>query len=113
LRETRLGGGSPSSSAARLRAAGPGIGLGLHPAGLAAQPQVAFEGRETQTPKEVSATSSPRGIPRSAAANTLSLRSFEYALMHAASHGLNAQASRCEPQTGPTFSSANAPPQRG
>src|SRR5215210_8929094 len=49
---------------------------------------------ETDTPK-VSAISR-RGIPRSTAASTLSLRSFEYALMPTLSHGFNTQASRCE-----------------
>ena len=41
---------------------------------------------ETDTPK-VSAISW-RGIPRSTAASTLSLRSFEYALMSAVLHGV-------------------------
>jgi hypothetical protein len=49
---------------------------------------------ETDTPK-VFATSA-LGIPRSAAASTLSLRSLEYAFMPALSHGFNTQASRCE-----------------
>jgi hypothetical protein len=49
---------------------------------------------ETETPK-ISATSL-RGIPRSTAASTLSLRSLEYALMPAASHGFNAQAGHCQ-----------------
>src|SRR5215218_9086570 len=48
---------------------------------------------ETDTPK-VFATSA-LGIPRSTAASTLSLRSFEYAFMSALSHGFNTQASRC------------------
>src|SRR5215216_4349505 len=49
---------------------------------------------ETDTPK-VFATSA-LGIPRSTAASTLSLRSFEYAFMSALSHGFNTQASRCQ-----------------
>ena len=41
-----------------------------------------------------------RGHPASTVANTLSLRSFEFALMAAASHGFNAQASRCQTMPG-------------
>ena len=37
-----------------------------------------------------------RGTPRSTAASTLTLRSFEYAFMPAALHGFNAQATRCK-----------------
>jgi uncharacterized membrane protein YkvA (DUF1232 family) len=48
---------------------------------------------ETETPKVLATCA--LGIPRSTAASTLSLRSFEYALMPALSHGFNTQASRC------------------
>ena len=61
----------------------------LHRAGLAAKLKVALDGGDREA-------TSLRGIPRSTAANTLSLRSFEYAFMPAPSHELNTRASRCE-----------------
>ena len=68
--------------------------LGLYVPRLPAQLEVAFLMVGTDMPK-VLATSS-RAIPRSTAASTLSLRSFEYAFMPAPSHRINAQANRYE-----------------
>src|SRR5215210_4401138 len=47
----------------------------------------------SDTPKTRAISS--RGIPRSTAASTLSLRSFEYGFMPGVSHPINPHASRC------------------
>jgi hypothetical protein len=70
--------GNHSSSSPPFLAGGPGIGLGsTPPLSLRRLSQRLIEGEDT--PKTLA--TSFLGIPRSTAANTLSLRSFEYALM--------------------------------
>ncbi len=73
-------GQSTSSRSARLRAGGPLSGLGSTlVAGLPTQPQVAPYGR-LRHPKEAREFLF-FGMPRSTAANTFSLRSFQYGFM--------------------------------
>ena len=75
--------GNHPSNRAPFLAGGPGIAEGsTSPVSLLSLSQRLIEGREI--PK-ICATSF-RGIPRSTASNTLSLRSFEYALMFGSFH---------------------------
>jgi len=88
--------GNHRSSSAPFLAGGPGLGLSSpSPLSLRRLSQRLMEGSDT--PK-IRATS-PRGIPRSTASNTLSLRSFEYAFMPVASTRINFYATRCKSKT--------------
>lgn len=85
--------GSHLSSRVPFLTGGPGLGLGSSsPLSLRRLSQRLIEGSDI--PK-ISATSL-RGIPRSTASNTLSLRSFEYAFMPVVSTRISFHATRCE-----------------
>src|SRR5919199_410071 len=86
--------GSHASSAAPLRAGGPGtpsLGSKL-PVSFLSLSQRLMEGKETE---KVFATCS-RGTPRSTASSTRDLRSTEYGFMPRVSPRINGRASRCQ-----------------
>ena len=75
------------------RAGGPGIGSASTSSPVSRRflsQRLTVAGETPKVP-----TISPRGRPRSTAAKTFNLRSFEYAFMTAVLHQLNAHVSRC------------------